>query len=94
MISATFILVTLVMPCNPGDRLTSSTSGPFDDGSMSTAHMSQPAAFAAATAIFVVVWSSVTFSPCPPAWMLALFSPFAATRFIAAATLSPTTMTR
>lgn len=93
MISATFIFVTLVIPCSPGDRFTSRTSGPFGDGRMSTAQMSHPVALAAAIAIFVVFWSKVIFSPCPPEWMFARFSPFAATLFMAAAIVSPTTMT-
>ncbi len=53
MMEATSIFVTLVIPCNPGDKFTSETSGPFGDGKISTAQLSHPVALAAAIANFL-----------------------------------------
>src|SRR5262249_12826718 len=81
---ATSTPVAVSMPSRPGEELTSITSGPRLERSMSTPHTLRPIERAALSA--VARSADVIFTACasPPRWRLERKSPFAPERSIAA----------
>ena len=89
---ATSVPVAFSTPSSPGELLTSITSGPPDDRSMSTPATFKPSAAAASTAVFRSASDSFTAEAVPPLCRLERNSPSMALRVMAATTL-PALMT-